>query len=116
MSPAPMGLISDYVPIIELGGSAAKRSRHGLAARTVVLPVTAARQVELYKEHLRALAKRTRFVAPTICKRCGSALSGSDNLLFAIMTPIGEEATQADLSEPAPVDARRQNPLGKKLA
>lgn len=94
---APMGLISDYNPHNRTWWISDKEIRHGLAARTVVLPLTAARQVELYKEHLRALAKRTRFVAPTICKRCGSALSGSDNLLFAIMTPIGEEATPADL-------------------
>ena len=94
---APMGLISDYNPHNRTWWISDKEIRHGLAARTVILPRTAAHQVELYKEHLRALSKRTRFIAPNICKRCESALSGSDNFLFAIMTPIGGEETPADL-------------------
>jgi hypothetical protein len=54
---APMGLLGDYNPRTRTWWISDKEIRHGLAARTVVLPATAARQVELYQQHLRALAQ-----------------------------------------------------------
>lgn len=94
---APMGQLGDYNRHSRTWWISDKENRHGLAARTVILPATAARQVELYLAHLRALAQRTRFVAPHICEHCESVLAGSSNLLFAIITPLDEEATPADL-------------------
>jgi len=94
---APMGQLSDYNPYTQTWWISDKEVRHGLAARTVVLPITAARQVELYLQHLRALEQRTRFVAPKISERCETALAGSANLLFAISTPFEMEAAPADL-------------------
>ena len=94
---APMGQLGDYNHHSRTWWISDKENRHGLAARTVILPATAARQVELYLTHLQALAQRTRFVASRICEHCESVLAGTSNLLFAIMTPLGEEATPADL-------------------
>ena len=94
---APMGQLGDYNRHSQTWWISDKENRHGLAARTVILPATAARQVELYLAHLRALAQRTRFVASHICEHCESVLAGSSNLLFAIMTPLDEEAAPADL-------------------
>lgn len=94
---APMGLLGDYNPRTRTWWISDKEIRHGLAARTVVLPATAARQVELYQQHLRALAQRSRFDIPNICARCETALTGDGNLLFAIIPPLDKEATPADL-------------------
>lgn len=94
---APMGQLDDYNPHTRTWWISDKEIRHGLAARTVVLPATAARQLELYLDHLAALAKRCRHVAPNIDDRCRSASAGSGNLLFAITTPLGRGATPADL-------------------
>jgi len=107
---APMGQLGDYNSHNRTWWISDKEIRHGLAARTVVVPVTAARQVELYLEHLRALAKHTRFVAPMISERCEMALAGSSNLLFAIITPLDKEATPANLC-PSMLDRL----LGKKM-
>lgn len=94
---APMGQLGDYNRHSRTWWISDKENRHGLAARTVILPATAAHQVELYLAHLRALAQRTRFVASHIYKHCESVLAGASNLLFAIMTPLDKEATPADL-------------------
>ncbi len=81
---APMGQLNDYNPYQRTWWISDKERRHGLAARTVIIPATAARQVDLYLEHLRNLERRCRLLAPNITKRCQQALDSSGNLLFAI--------------------------------
>ena len=107
---APMGQLGDYNRHSRTWWISDKENRHGLAARTVILPATAARQVELYLAHLRALSLRTRFVASYICEHCESALAGSSNLLFAIIAPLDKEATPADLCP-----SLLESLLGKKI-
>ena len=83
---APMGKLTDYNRHHRTWWISDKEIRHGLAARTVILPETAARQVDLYVQHLQELCKRTRYISPQIAARCEQSLAGETNLLFAIGT------------------------------
>ena len=94
---APMGQITDYNPYQRTWWISDKERRHGLAARTVVIPPTATKQVEHYLEHLRQLQVHCRFLAPELAARCQQALDGSGNLLF-ILTDKQDAKVPADLT------------------
>ena len=79
---APMGLLSDLNPLQQTWWISDKERRHGLAARTLVVPATAIEQVNLYKEHLSNIASYARLSNATVCARCERTLSGDENLLF----------------------------------
>lgn len=80
---APMGKLGDFNPYQRTWWISDKERRHGLSARTLVIPPTAAKQVEFYLEHLRQLSIHSRFQAPELAARCQQALDGTGNLLFA---------------------------------
>lgn len=82
---APMGRLSDYNPYQRTWWISDKERRHGLAARTLVIPPTAAKQVDDYLQHLRQLQTHCRFLAPELAERCQQALDGSSNLLFVLV-------------------------------
>ncbi|SDR90462.1 hypothetical protein SAMN05216198_0733 [Halopseudomonas litoralis] len=79
---APMGLLSDLNPHQQTWWISDKERRHGLAARTLVVPATAIEQVNLYKEHLSDIASYARLSIATVCARCERTLSGDENSLF----------------------------------
>jgi|GEM_PF-1207101 len=95
---APLGQLSDYNPQLNSWWISDKEIRHGLAARTVLLPETAAQQVTHYLNHLQALTTRTNFVAPQLAQRCQSALQSSANLLFAIVEDGNQGFVTEDLT------------------
>ncbi|PSJ37786.1 hypothetical protein [Zobellella taiwanensis] len=94
---APLGQITDYNPYQRTWWISDKERRHGLAARTLVVPPTAAKQIEHYLEHLRQLQVHCRFLAPELAARCQQALDGSGNLLF-ILTDKQDAKLPADLT------------------
>ncbi len=98
---APMGKLTDYNAHQRSWWISDKEVRHGLAARTLILPETAARQVELYLQHLQGLSRRTRFLAPDIAERCEQALSGKNNLLFAVRLGLDPMPIPRDLTPSA---------------
>lgn len=76
---APLGKITDYNPYQRTWWISDKERRHGLAARTLVISPTAAKQVEFYLEHLRQLQIHCHFLEPELAARCQQALDGSGN-------------------------------------
>ncbi|MBO1520696.1 hypothetical protein [Oceanisphaera pacifica] len=94
---APLGKITDYNPYQHTWWISDKERRHGLAARTLIIPPTAAKQVEHYLEHLRQLQIHCRFLDPDLAVRCQQALDGSGNLLF-ILTDKQDKKVPADLT------------------
>ncbi len=95
---APLGQLSDYNPKQKSWWISDKEIRHGLAARTVLLPETAAQQVSYYLDHLQALTTRTNFVASQLAQHCQSALQSSGNLLFAIVDDGNQSFVTEDLT------------------
>ncbi|HDT6077687.1 TPA: hypothetical protein QHC28_002280 [Aeromonas veronii bv. veronii] len=95
---APLGQLSDYNSKQKSWWISDKEVRHGLAARTILLPETAAQQVTHYLDHLQALATRTNFVVPQLSQRCQSALQSSGNLLFAIVEAGDQGFVTQDLT------------------
>ena len=94
---APLGKITDYNPYQRTWWISDKERRHGLAARTLIIPPTAAKQVEHYLDHLRQLQIHCRFLAPDLAVRCQQALDGSGNLLF-ILTDKQDKKVPVDLT------------------
>ena len=94
---APMGKLSDYNFSQGTWWISDKECRHGLAARTVIIPDTAKKQITLYLEHLNVLMKQSRFIEPSIEKRCELAMNGSGNLLFTLANK-NEKWTPFDLT------------------
>lgn len=94
---APLGKITDYNPYQRTWWISDKERRHGLAARTLVISPTAAKQVEFYLEHLRQLQIHCRFLEPELAARCQQALDGSGNLLF-IFTDKRDKKVPYDLT------------------
>ncbi|MDV2858225.1 hypothetical protein [Oceanimonas sp. CAM02] len=94
---APMGKLGDFNPYQRTWWISDKERRHGLSARTLVIPATAARQVEFYLEHLRQLSIYSRFQAPELAARCQQSLDGTGNLLFAFEDRQGSQEP-ADLT------------------
>lgn len=86
---APMGLLTDYNPHQRSWWISDKERRQSLAARTVIIPPTAALQVDLYLNHLRNLANYHRLLNPAITERCQQALAGQANLLFGFVEKDG---------------------------
>lgn len=86
---APMGLLTDYNPYQRSWWISDKERRQGLSARTVIIPKTAALQVDLYLDHLRNLARYHRLLNPAITERCQQALTGQANLLFGFLEKDG---------------------------
>jgi hypothetical protein len=93
-----MGRLTDYNPLQRTWWISDKERRHGLAARTVIIPSTTAEQVDLYLDHLRELAKRFRFQEPRLAERCERAIDGSENLLFAFTYEPTSASTPCDLT------------------
>ena len=81
---APLGSLADVNPVTRTWWISDKENRHGLAARTLVIPATAMRQIEFYQTHLHALSKRYRLLYHALAQRCETALDGTNNLLFFI--------------------------------
>lgn len=106
---APMGKLTDYNSYQHTWWISDKERRHGLAARTLVIPPTAAKQVNDYLRHLRKLSAHSDFLSPNIAERCQQALDGSGNLLFAITDKRNKKAS-SDLT-PALLDNLLQNRL-----
>lgn len=79
---APMGLLSDLNTHQQTWWISDKERRHGLAARTLVVPATAIEQVALYKEHLSNIASYARLSVAAVSARCERTLNGDENLLF----------------------------------
>ncbi|MHB0819551.1 hypothetical protein ACYCFK_14855 [Stutzerimonas stutzeri] len=86
---APMGLLTDYNPYQRSWWISDKERRQGLSARTVIIPKTAALQIDLYLDHLRNLARYHRLLNPAITERCQQALAGQANLLFGFVEKDG---------------------------
>lgn len=82
---APMGKLSDYNFSQGTWWISDKECRHGLAARTVIIPETAKKQITFYLAHLKVLMQESRFIEPHIEKRCELALKGTGNLLFTLV-------------------------------
>ena len=95
---APLGQLNDYTPLLNSWWISDKEVRHGLAARTVLLPETAGKQVTHYIDHLQALTKRSHFVVPQLAMRCQEALQSTGNLLFAIVENGSTGFTTEDLT------------------
>tara|TARA_R110002050_G_scaffold16340_1_gene49604 strand:- start:8318 stop:10570 length:2253 start_codon:yes stop_codon:yes gene_type:complete len=95
---APMGRLSDFNPSQNTWWISDKEIRHGLSARTVIIPPIAAQQTEHYLEHLRTLSQRCRFSAPILAARCQTALDSSQNLLFAVYCSNDGQINTTDLS------------------
>jgi len=95
---APFGLLTDFNPHNATWWISDKERRHGLAARTLVLPDTAVKQVLYYQQHLEAIHLRTRFLAPSVNRHCQDIFAGIANLLFL----IGENRS----GEPSAIEVR----------
>ena len=107
---APLGSFADYNPITRTWWISDKEIRNGLAARTLVIPVTAARQVALYQAHLHALGQRYRLLHRGLAQRCDAALDGSKNLLFFIL-----HDSQGHLLPQDPTPSNLNQQLGNRL-
>ncbi|MER0461437.1 hypothetical protein ABR853_21350, partial [Aeromonas caviae] len=107
---APLGSLADYNPITRTWWISDKEIRNGLAARTLVIPVTAARQVALYQAHLHTLGQRYRLLHRELAQRCDAALDGSQNLLFFI---LHDNQGHLLLQDPTPSNLNQQ--LGDRL-
>ena len=92
---APLGSLADYNEHNGTWWISDKERRNGLSARTVVLPKTAARQVELYLQHIQTLVKKTRLLADNISLHCQQVLNKQSNLLFFIDSPSTQAAQAA---------------------
>lgn len=92
---APLGSLADYNEHNATWWISDKERRNGLSARTVVLPKTAVRQVELYLQHIRTLVKKTRLLADNISLHCQQVLNKQSNLLFFIDSPSTQAAQAA---------------------
>ena len=100
---APMGKLTDYNPHQRTWWISDKERRNVPSARTLVIPPTAAKQVDDYLQHLHQLKKHCHFRAPNIAERCQQALDGSGNLLFYITdkqyTKVSSDLTPALLAK-----------------
>ncbi|WP_338589619.1 hypothetical protein VXM60_15240 [Shewanella khirikhana] len=81
---APMGQRTDFNSYNNSWWISDKENRHGLAARTLILPATAIKQLEQYLNHLQELKKHSQLIAEDIFSRTHAAITGKDNLLFFI--------------------------------
>lgn len=81
---APMGRRTDFSSHNNTWWISDKENRHGISARTLVLPKTALKQLEHYLQHLQKLKKRSQLIAQDIFNRADEAMTGSGNLLFFI--------------------------------
>jgi hypothetical protein len=106
--------IRDFDPISRELFIADKNSRYGADCRCIVLPETAARQLDLYIEHLHVLCKKAGHSIAAI-RAAKRALSGDGPLLFRIRRIEGnrdaiEEFSPGNvknwLSEKWPIDLR----------
>lgn len=95
---APLGSLADYNEHNATWWISDKERRNGLSARTVVLPKTAVRQVELYLQHIQTLVKKTRLLADNISLHCQQVLSKESNLLFFIDSPSTQAAQAVGLT------------------
>lgn len=94
---APMGKLTDYNLHQSTWWISDKERRHGSAARTLVIPSTAAKQVDNYLQHLHKLSQYCLLQEPNIIKRSQQALDGTGNLLFNITDEQGTK-TLSDLT------------------
>jgi len=94
---APMGRLNDYNAYQRSWWISDKERRSGLSARTVIIPPTAALQVDLYLDHLRSLARHSRLLDPVITERCQQTVAGHTNLLFVLIEKSGT-TTPRDLT------------------
>lgn len=95
---APLGSLADYNEHNGTWWISDKERRNGLSARTVVLPKTAALQVQLYLQHIQTLVKKTRLLADNISLHCQQVLNKQSNLLFFIDSPSTQAAQAVGLT------------------
>lgn len=81
---APMGQRTDFNSHNNTWWISDKENRHGVSARTLILPKTAVKQLEHYLQHLQELKKRSQLIVEDISNRADEAITGSGNLLFFI--------------------------------
>lgn len=81
---APFGVSSDGNLIAKTWWISDKERRAGLAARTLVLPDTAIKQIQLYQAHLRSLKKYFKVLDPSLSTHLQQAIDGEQNMLFLI--------------------------------
>lgn len=81
---APMGQRTDFNSHNNTWWISDKENRHGVSARTLILPKTAVKQLEHYLQHLQELKKRSQLIVEDIFNRADEAITGSGNLLFFI--------------------------------
>ena len=81
---APFGFCTDGSQISGHWWISDKERRAGLAARTLVLPETAIKQITLYLTHLRTLIQYFKLLNPDLARHLQQALDGEQNLFFLI--------------------------------
>ncbi|MCL1161060.1 hypothetical protein L2728_04055 [Shewanella chilikensis] len=107
---APLGTLADVNISNRTWWISDKENRNGLTARTLVIPPTAVKQVELYIFHINALWQRSILIHPALAKRCETTLDGTGNLLFFIFRDESGALIPKDIS---PRDLKKH--LGKRM-
>jgi hypothetical protein len=92
-----------------------KERRAGLAARTLVLPETAIKQITLYLTHLRTLIQYFKLLNPDLARHLQQALDGEQNLFFLI-EDIASTPEQPYRHQPLEITpGRLQEQFGKSM-